>query len=342
MNDKIKVSLRFPRTLFGSEQYSVVFEVTNIGNKALSEIAVKPLLIPGIPLNRKELPSSTEFDKLQNQKMKLLKEMEEQIAEALERESKKKMGRTEVLIRDLFKMFQEISIFVPILPFKVKISKDDPIPYWAIEATRINEWDDVERLELVVMANETEESFLLKSFLVNKDKLKRVLTKISDKVVVPENKLKLNSITLQPGETISFTFRYRAPHIYRQRSYDCQFNVSYLDEEIQVMGNHSVGDTLTFYSSPFSVPLGSALGALVGFGVKNTFISPVAWLSKEFWTNLFGSMLLAIIFAFITARSPQTKKSFTVEDFTGGFIIGAICGLFSERVISYIGSVVPK
>jgi len=341
MNDKIKVSLRITKTLFGSEQYSVVVEVTNIGKKALSEIVVERQLMPGIPLNTEVLPSDSEFDQLQNQKMKILKEMEVQIAKAFETESKKKKGDFKRSFEELLRVTRVFPIQLPLISFLTRnVVIDDPIPYWAREATRINEWDDVERLEIDVMASESEDSFLRKSFLINKDKLIRVLAKIKDKTTVPDNTLKLNSIILQPGETVSFTFKYKAPHMYRQRSYECQLNVSYLDEEKQVMGNHSVGETLTFYASPLSVPLGSVLGALVGFVVKNTFISPVEW--KEFWAYLLGSVLLAIIFASITSRSPETKKVFTVEDFTGGFIIGAICGLFSEKVITYIGSVVPK
>ena len=48
--------------------------------------------------------------------------------------------------------------------------------------------------------------------------------------------------------------------------------------------------------------------------------------------------MLGLIAALITARGPESKKAITVEDFVGGFIIGAVSGLFSEKIISKIGN----
>jgi hypothetical protein len=336
--DKLKISVRFPRVLFGSEEYTAIVEVTNVAEKALSDISVDPQLLPGTPLSARDNPSYSELDQLEEEKRNLIRELEEQIARAYERERMRRLSVTE---RVLIAYARTPDIIAAMLTRTRP--RTFPIPYWAKEACRIKEWDDLIRLESTIMAKEPAESFLAKAFQINKQKLSKALTRIAETRNSSVNQIALSdSITIQPGESIAFPFRYRAPNLYRQKAYDCQFNISYSDPQRQTLGNYSSSETITFFASSFAVPFGAALGSLAGFFVKAVFITQMDWWSKPFCAYLLGSVLLALIVAFATARSSDTKKVFTVEDFVGGIVVGSLSGLFSERILEYLGTMIPK
>ena len=97
-----------------------------------------------------------------------------------------------------------------------------------------------------------------------------------------------------------------------------------------------------FMRPPSRYLWGAVLGAVSGFVVKLAFVSSIPWFSTPFLIQLAGSVLLALIVAFATSKSPEKKKIITVEDFVGGFVIGAVSSLFSEQLISWLETLVPK
>ncbi|WP_019498361.1 hypothetical protein [Pseudanabaena sp. PCC 6802] len=141
-----------------------------------------------------------------------------------------------------------------------------------------------------------------------------------------------------------------------EKQYDTQFEISYIENESKVIDNQTVVNeitgiqnlrkTLTFYPSSYAVPFGTFLGGLSGFLVKY-FLLPNGNSSdfslNKFWLPLVGAIVLALIFAALISKHDDTKKKFiTVEDFAGGFFIGAIAGLFSEQIIEYLRTLVPS
>jgi hypothetical protein len=214
------------------------------------------------------------------------------------------------------------------------------LPHWATEATRIENTDDIARLEREFIAEEKEDSLIKKSFMGDKEKVEHVLQSINERD--SDAGLIDQGSRLLPGDTVSVSYRCRAPHLYRQKTLDCQYRVTYRELDGGKSGSVSAGETISFYASPFAVPLGAVLGAGAGFIVKTAFVAPTVWFSAPFWAQLAGGALLAIIVAFATSRSPEKKKVITVEDFVGGFVIGAVASLFTEQLLTWLETLVPK
>jgi hypothetical protein len=121
------------------------------------------------------------------------------------------------------------------------------LPSWAREACRIKEWLDVERLEGLLIADKPDDSFLKKVFLIDKAKLRECLDQIAKVRDLGGQQASLtDSISIQPSETISFSFRYRSPHLYRPRVFDTQVKVSYKDPSLATSGTYSLGETISF------------------------------------------------------------------------------------------------
>src|SRR5260370_4051705 len=92
----------------------------------------------------------------------------------------------------------------------------DLVPSWATEALRIQEWDDVERLEKDGISTVREDRFLRKAFLINKDKLKRCFSQMDDSCEEGEliNALDPSDFLL-PGASCSYAFTVKAPQAVR-------------------------------------------------------------------------------------------------------------------------------
>jgi len=206
------------------------------------------------------------------------------------------------------------------------------------EALRINEWTDVERLERDVMSFEKDGSFLQKAFLINKDKLSRIIDKIAKKGG-PQESFNTGP-SLQPGGSIAFPFTIKAPHLFGAKKGDFQFKVSYKNSGNDKITVQSVGCKATLNASPFAVPTGGMLGAICGYLVKFTVAAPSPEILNITWIGLGGSLLLGLVSSIVLSRKPEVNKAITVEDFVGGFAIGALAGLFSEQIILKLGLLV--
>lgn len=201
-------------------------------------------------------------------------------------------------------------------------------PVWAEEALKIDEWEDVERLEKEVIAPELDDSFLSKAFSINKEKLKRVLARLDEE----KGKEFSKGVSLQPGSTVAYPYLFRSPHLLRQKKFDVTFKASYKVEGEGLVHIRTAGKRILIHPSAFSVPTGGMAGALVGSLIKSTLVSDA---SLPFnWWGAFGSVALGLVASLLVSRKPDVIKAITVEDFVGGLIIGVISGVYSDKIIS--------
>ncbi len=330
MSEKLKLSLRCPPIVFGSQVYTIIIDVTNVCDKPLSGINVEPQVVPGTVLAVQDSPARTDRDELGEKKFKLLRELQIQIVRAYRSQARKDTpGSRSTLLSAILRVYG--------------ISEEPgAVPYWAREALRIEDWSDLERLEKDIMSAEPDNSFLRRAFNRTKAKLETCLQK-EQELNERGRQIPLNpDISIQPGETVPFVFRCRAPHAYRQSDGEAQFKVSYKDLEKGTTGVYSCAQALRLHASFFAVPVGALLGALAGYIIKLAYIGPppTSWQQGALYG--LACCLLALVVGLLTGRSSESRKAITVEDFVGGFVIGAVCGLFTENLINYLRGFIPK
>ncbi|QNF18420.1 hypothetical protein FT669_17535 [Aeromonas jandaei] len=78
------------------------------------------------------------------------------------------------------------------------------------------------------------------------------------------------------------------------------------------------------------------VGAAVGFFIKNTLITSTELMIN--WGVLAGSIALGLVISLLVSRKPETTKAITVEDFTGGLIIGVLAGVYSDAFLTKLQS----
>jgi len=345
---KLKATIRTPKEVLGMETYTVVVDVTNVTKVPIDNVTVVSQVIPGIVMERREFPENVELQNLERKKRQLVKEMELQIAKAYEQKFMRSLSQA-----DRFRLAAEnlsafaLTALLSLLPSggilrfdKVTNLLTDKlsstaIPEWAREALSIEEWEDIERIEMDIISQEPEDSFLRKVFTINKEKLKRVidnLQTVKTKKEQSEDTLR-DTYSIMPNETISFPFKARAPLVSRARDYSLEFLVSYSDRQLDTTGTFSANQVTRFYPPSWIIGLGVVIGALGGFVVKSTFISQQLAFTPVWWWSLLGNMILALIFAFATVKTPNSNKPITAEDFIGGCIVGALAGIFSDAIL---------
>lgn len=329
MSDKIKTDITIPDQLFGSQTYTVSVTVTNTTTQDLNNLVVAPKVVEGKLRIIEEAPQESETIELEMKKRKILTEMETQVEKAYARH----IQRTTSFIAQLNESLDFMVDFYASLFTGIKRPRAYPI--WATEALKINEWEDVERLEKDVLCFEKEDSFLKKAFLINKDKLKRCLDQLGEGETESTGFEKGQS--LQPADSITIPFTFQAPHLLRPKSSDLQFEITYQREGSPKITTHSLGVKVSFYPSTFAVPTGGMIGAICGYFIRFALLNGEVSTPAFSWLNLAGSLLLGLVVALLTSRKPSTNKAITVEDFWGGFIVGALTGIFSEQMINKLG-----
>lgn len=201
-------------------------------------------------------------------------------------------------------------------------------PVWAEEALRIDEWEDVERLENEVIAFDDDESFLKKAYSINKEKLKRVLSKLAEE----KDRKFSKGVSLPPGSTITYPYSFKAPHLLKQKKMDISFKSSFKVDGEDIIHTRTVTKRILIYPSAFSVPTGGMIGTSVGYVIKSTLVSSTA--QSVNWAVLLGSIALGLIISLVVSRKPEVSKAITVEDFVGGIIVGVLAGLYSETILT--------
>tara|TARA_B110000211_G_scaffold43187_1_gene45197 strand:- start:996 stop:1988 length:993 start_codon:yes stop_codon:yes gene_type:complete len=319
--DNININLVAQDYIAGSQEYSISLNITNVSGNPISGLQVFNTLSAGRELLVKDDLDATNLTELEDKKRRLIKELEKGVEGAYARSRKKELtfSQSVALI-----FIEVIDVYASIFSKK----KSQPItPYWAEEALKIDDWEDVERLEKEVISLETEDSFLRKAYRINKDKLKRVIDRL-EKV----NKDDFSKgISLPAGSTITIPFTFRAPHLVKQKKMDVSFKTSYklIDEVIHTRTTNS---RISIFPSAFAVPTGGMLGAVCGYIIKNTLISDTNLLTLDYGA-LFGSVALGLVISLFVSRKPETVKAITVEDLIGGLIIGVLSGIYSEAIL---------
>lgn len=355
MQEKIKTTILNSENLFGGERYALTVEVINLSSKPLSNVSVKPQILPGKNLTLQADLSYSEISVRDYEKRAVIQEMNQQSQIAYKFLRNTRRFRAILPIEDN-RAKNENSHSVDklknenLLIRAIRFIDDLYEPSEAIyslnlykKSLAISSLEDVEHIEKLIMSRISDDSFLKKAFLSNKERLKIIL---SSKTSQADD---LNeSFLLQPGQIISFTFYSKAPHLLHQRKTDVQFEFSYIEDgeepyNKRIISRQIVRKTLVFYASGFSISLGVVLGGISGFVVKNIFISPTGLqdlISKGFWSNflpsLIGTILLSCILSIAVKRSDESRKFVTVEDFSGGFIVGAIAGMFSNEILVFL------
>lgn len=321
-SEHISVNLITQEYIAGSQEYAVTVNITNISGKEISDLQVFNTLSAGREISLTDGLESSNLNALEDKKRRLIRELERAVESAYARKRRKKQSISEQVAITLIEV---LDIYASIFS---KRKSQPTIPYWAEEALKIDEWEDVEKLEKEVIVFEDDDSFLAKAYAINKEKLERVMSKLEKE----QSKIFSKGVSLPEGSTISFPFSFKAPHLLKQKKMDLSFKVSYKTEGEDVVHTRSSTTRVSIYPSAFSVPTGGMIGALVGYAIKNTLISVESFTLN--WGVLIGSLALGLVISLLATRKPEMNKAITVEDFTGGLIIGVLAGLYSETIIT--------
>lgn len=335
MNKYLKLNIKIPTEQIGSSKYTLQLEITNLADLKVYLDEIDPDIIPGVVLSKNQTDTASELDSLEFEKKEIVEELEMQLAKAYDRQK----------FRNLDPISKIVFIYASIPELlAASITKTKPslnFPNWAKKAFSIKEWDDVNQLEDTIMSSEKEDSLLKKAFNIDKNKLDKILKKLSEVKEVKDVNLGY-SYTLNSKETISIPFHCRAPHLYKGKEFDILFNLKFRVENSENIFNQSSSEKIKFKPSSFATPLGAGLGGMFGFLVRLIFITKGTWFDAQFWTVLLGSLIIAIVFGLFMNNSSESKKIISVEGFIGGVILGTIAGLFTENIIDYLEKFLPK
>lgn len=336
MAEDLHIDILLADEVFGSESHTIAVRVTNATQSALDDLFVEPVVLAGKLLVPDSTPEQSTATELEAQRRRLVAEMEKQVEEAYERHERRGRGVFDALNLVIIRVVEiYASAFTSLF---TTLRSPTGVPLWAHEALKIQEWADVERLEKDIISSEEEGSFLRKAFMINKEKLERCLTNLANENKnKPADELKQGDV-LAAGASLAFPYSVRVPHRLRASDAHIEFHVSYRKLPDEQVTTRSVSRKVTVRPSAFAVPTGSMIGAAAGYGIRSTLASSTNGAASFDWWHLGGSILLGLVFAFVTARRQRGKQAIAVEDFIGGFIIGSLAGLFSQEVLSRLGA----
>lgn len=215
------------------------------------------------------------------------------------------------------------------------------IPNWAEQATKINNWHDVEVVEKEYINIESTDDFLKKAFRINKDKLKRIHNNL-EKTENTDNDLSIK-YTLEPNSTISFPFKAKSPFVFKERKYPFHFQITATERENKKTINTSKKGEVKIIPTAYTITLGVVLGAFLGFISKRGLLENSTWFNgSDFWIDMVVSIIIGLILSWITVKSKDKNKPIVVSDFIGGLIIGSLGGLFTENIINILTEILTK
>lgn len=328
VSEHISVNLTTQEHITGSQEYSVALNITNTSGKEISELQVLNTLSAGREISINDGLESSNLNALEDKKRRLIRDLERAVESAYARNRRKKQTFSEKLA---IAIIDAVDVYASLFS---KRKSQPTTPYWAEEALKIDEWEDVEKLENEVISFEDDDSFLKKAYAINKEKLGRVISKLEKE----QSKAFSKGVTLPEGSTITFPFSFKAPHFLKQKKMDLSFKVSYKVENEEVVHTRSNTTRISIYPSAFSVPTGGMVGAAVGYAIKSTLTSGESFTLN--WGVLVGSLALGLVISLLASRNPETNKAITVEDFTGGLIIGVLAGLYSGAILTKLQTLI--
>jgi hypothetical protein len=296
--------------------------IINTGDTELTGVEVQPVALVGRLLSSEVEVKEAEESELEARRRAVIEEMESQVAIAYERQQYKVLSFGDAIALSVVRAVDGYaSLFAGQRVSRVT-------PKWTHEAFRIHEWEDVEMLEKEIIALESEDSRVKRAFLIDKQKLERCLDSLGKRTAAPSTFQA--GASLAPGGSITFPFAAKTPHLLRRRTADLQLRITYRDMSTAKLTSESLSRRVAILPSAFSVPTGSMIGAACGYAIKIALQSKAGAPLPLDWGALGGSVLLGLLVALLTSRRPETHKVITVEDFLGGFIVGALTGMFSE------------
>lgn len=139
-SENIALNLVSQEYIAGSQEYSVSLNVTNVSGQPISDLQIINTLSAGRELSANDDLDTTNLTKLEDKKRRLIRELEKGVESAYARNRQKRMSFTESIALAVVEMVDGYaSIFS-------KRKTQPTTPYWAEEALKIDEWEDVERL----------------------------------------------------------------------------------------------------------------------------------------------------------------------------------------------------
>lgn len=327
-SEHISVNLTTQEYIAGSQEYTVTVNITNISGKEISDLQVFNTLSAGREISLNDGLESSNLNALEDKKRRLIRDLERAVESAYMRNRRKKQSFSEQFA---IALIEAVDFYASIFS---KRKSQPTTPYWAEEALKIDEWEDVEKLEKEVIIFEDDDSFLVKAYAINKEKLERVMSKLEKE----QSKIFSKGVSLPEGSTISFPFSFKAPHLLKQKKMDLSFKVSYKIEGEDMVHTRSNSTRISIYPSAFSVPTGGMIGSAIGYAIKSTLISGESFTLN--WGVLVGSLALGLVISLLASRKPEMNKAITVEDFTGGLIIGVLAGVYSEIILTKLQTLI--
>lgn len=327
--EDISIDIGLQEYISGSQEYSANVTVTNTSGKPLINLQVFNTLSAGREANRGNDISDSNLTDLEDRKQRLIKELEKNVELCLWDYRYKQFSFQKKILYHSVEFFE---MYFSVLSAFSKGKTPITTPIYAEEALRIDEWEDVERLEKDIISLESDDSLRKKTYSIDKDKLQKVLSKLAEE----NDKKFFRGITLHPSSTTSFLYQFKAPHLLKQRKMDISFKASYKLEGEEIVHTRTVTKKILLYPSAFAVPTGGIIGAIIGYIIKATIASKAVFVFS--WGNFIGIVALGLLFSSLSSRNSDVSKWITVEDFTGGFIIGAMAGIFSESILAKLQS----
>lgn len=324
MTATVRTDLLTPDQITGSSPYTVSVTIINTGDSELTGVEAQPVAIVGRLLGSEVEVKDAEEGELEARRRALIEEMESQVARAYERQKFKALSFADAFAMSLVRT---VDAYASIFAGR-RVSSTTP--KWTHEAFRIHDWEDVETLEKEVIALESEDSDVKRAFVIDKQKLARCLGSLGERAADPS--AFQAGASLAPGASITFPFAAKAPHLLRRRNADLQLRITYRDSSSGKLTSESLTRRVAILPSAFSVPTGAMIGAACGYGIRIALQTTPGTPIPLDWGVLGGSVLLGLLVALLTSRRPETNKVVTVEDFLGGFIVGALTGMFSEAM----------
>lgn len=207
--EHISLNLTTQEYIAGSQEYSIALNITNVSGKEIFDLQVFNTLSAGREISLDDGLGSSSLSELEDKKRRLIRELERAVESAYAKKQSKKQSFSEQFI---IAVIEAVDLYASLFSKKkLQITT----PYWAEEALKIDEWEDVEILEKEVIIFEDDDSFLAKAYSINKYKLERVLSKLE----MEQSKAFSKGVSLQEGSTIYFPFTFKAPHLLKQKKW---------------------------------------------------------------------------------------------------------------------------
>jgi hypothetical protein len=328
----IKVNVKVPHMVFGGETYSISVEVINTTPSPINYVYVEAIELPGRLRYQKKEGGDDAISALKNYDRQVREEMRTQAEYALIFHHN--MGVLKILSPFYKGLFDILKIYSSTLR-GVRLTM---LPSWSRRAIDIRSVKDAEEIEGSIINLLPDENKVKLAWKLNMVKLKQYEKELRQLQKRKGNEHNKNK-ELPVGSAVTINFKIKAPLMLSPRESEAIFQVYYDANEFHAQKTTSVGAKISLAASPISIIVGSIIGAIFGFVVRITYLTPsTIWFTGVFWQDLAGSIILGLLFAILVGKTPETRKPLTAEDFLGGILVGALAGLFSINVISALSN----